>query len=149
MAEINFYHLQNQSLEQGLPKLAERVVGSGAKAVIKVKDKNTAKQLDKALWTYSPESFLPHDVEGSKYPEDQSLYITTGEDNPSSASIAMLINGEKIEDLSSFSKVLYMFEGRLDEIISTARQDYKHYKSLGHEVKYYQQSDQGRWEQKA
>lgn len=149
MADINFYHLQSQSLEEGLPKLAERVVSSGAKAVIKVKDKATAKLLDKALWTYSPESFLPHDIEGSKYPDEQSLYITTGDENPASATIAIMINGEKIEDITKYSRILYMFEGKLDEIIAVARQDYKDFKSQGHEVSYWQQKDQGGWEQKA
>ena len=149
MAEIRFYHLQSQSIEQALPKLAELVLKSGNKGVIKIADKNIAKKIDKALWTYSPESFLPHDVEGSNYPEEQSLYITTQDENPASAKMALFVNCEKMEDLSSFDRVLYMFEGRLDEIITAAREDYKNYKNAGHEMSYWQQSDQGRWEQKA
>ena len=149
MAEIRFYHLQSQSIEQALPKLAELVLKSGNKGVIKIADKNIAKKIDKALWTYSPESFLPHDVEGSNYPEEQSLYITTQDENPASAKMALFVNCEKMEDISSFDRVLYMFEGRLDEIITAAREDYKNYKNAGHEMSYWQQSDQGRWEQKA
>ncbi len=149
MAEIRFYHLQSQTIEQALPKLAELVLKSGNKGIIKVADKNIAKQIDKALWAYSPESFLPHDVEGSKYPKEQELFITSREENPAEAKMALFVNCEKLEDLSLFDRVLYMFEGKLDKIITTAREDYKNYKTQGHEMSYWQQSDQGRWEQKA
>lgn len=149
MAEIRFYHLQSQSIDVALPKLAELVLKSGNKGLIKVADKNMANQLDKALWTYSPESFLPHDIEGSKYPTDQDLFITTQDENPAAAKMALFVNCEKLEDLSPFDRVLYMFEGKLDEIISTARVDYKNYKDQGHQMSYWQQSDQGRWDQKA
>ncbi len=63
--------------------------------------------------------------------------------------MALFVNCEKLEDLSLFDRVLYMFEGKLDKIITTAREDYKNYKTQGHEMSYWQQSDQGRWEQKA
>ena len=149
MAEIRFYHLQRQSIEEALPKLAELVIKSGNKGLIKVADKNTAKQIDKALWTYSPESFLPHDFEGSKYASEQMLFITSKNENPAAAKMAILINGEKIEDLSAFDRILYMFEGKLDEIISAARQDYKDFKSLGYDMSYWQQKDEGGWEKKA
>ena len=149
MAEIRFYHLQTQGIEQALPKLAELVLKSGNRGLIKVADKNIAKQLDKALWTYSPESFLPHDIEGSKYAAAQDIFITTKDENPASAKMIILVNGEKVDDLKPFDRILYIFEGKLDEIISKAREDYKSYKNAGHDMSYWQQSDQGRWEQKA
>ena len=149
MADISFYHLQNQSLEDSLPKLAERIVSMNAKAVIKVNDKTTAKLLDKALWTYSPESFLPHSVEGTKYPKDQILYITTKDDNPAEATMALMVNGAMIDDIEQYERVLYMFESKQDEVISQARNDYKQFKNAGHTVTYWQQKDQGGWEKKS
>ena len=149
MAEIRFYHLQSQTIDVALPKLAELVLKSGNRAIIKVADKNTAKQLDKALWTYSPESFLPHDFEGSKYPTEQEIFISSQDENPASAKMAIFVNCEKLEDIAPFDRVLYMFEGKFDEIIATAREDYKSYKDQGHEMSYWQQSDQGGWDQKA
>lgn len=148
MAEIRFYHLQKQSIEEALPKLAELVAKSGNKGVIKVADKHMAKILDKALWTYDAASFIPHDVEGSAYIDDQVIYITTKDENPTSAEMIILVNGEKVEDLTPFQRILYMFEGQQDEIIATARNDWKDFKSLGFEMSYWQQKDEGGWEQK-
>lgn len=149
MTEIRFYHLQRQTIEEALPKLAELVLKSGNKGLIKVADKNTAKQIDKALWTYSPESFLPHDIEGSKYAGEQALFITSKDENPAEAKMAILINGQKLEDLTPFDRVLYMFEGLRDEIIATAREDYKTFKGLGYDMSYWQQKDEGGWKQKS
>lgn len=149
MTEIRFYHLQRQTIEEALPKLAELVLKSGNKGLIKVADKNTAKQIDKALWTYSPESFLPHDIEGSKFAAEQALFITSKEENPAQAKMAILVNGQKLEDLTIFERILYMFEGVQDDIIATAREDYKSFKDLGYDMSYWQQKDEGGWEQKA
>lgn len=149
MPDIRFYHLQKQSLSEALPKLAERIIQSGKRAFIRVADKKTAKLIDRALWEYSSESFIPHDVGSTKYPESQELIISDGDDNQNGATILIVVNTAKVENLSDYERILYMFNGLEDDIVKVARDDWKKFQTLGFEMSYWQQGEAGGWQQKA
>lgn len=149
MTDIRFYHLQNQSLEQALPKLMEKVVEGGFKAVIKADSEAQLETLDKVLWDYDPASFLPHDKVGCEFPEAQTLYLTTQDDNPNNANILVLIDTVKSDAVETYERCLYMFDGRNEDIVAAAREDWKRLKEGPHTMSYWQQREMGGWEQKA
>lgn len=149
MPEVRFYHLQRQSLEESLPKLIEKVCEAGLKAVVKVPNIEIATGMDRALWDYSPNSFIPHDVGGCKYPELQPVYLTTTDDNPAEATIQVLVNAVDSEDMEAFDRCLYMFDGRDEQIVAKARSTWKSIKDKGWEMSYWQQREMGGWEKKA
>ncbi len=63
MTEIDFYILPASDDAQRLAfacRLAEKAVDKGHRVIIATASGNEAEQLDKLLWHYSPESFLPH-----------------------------------------------------------------------------------------
>ena len=60
MTEIRFYHLQKQRLEDALPALLEKARERGHRIVVQAGSPERVKALDSLLWTYRPESFLPH-----------------------------------------------------------------------------------------
>ena len=60
VTEIGFYHLTCTPLERALPKLLEKVLASGARAVVRAGSDERVEFLNGALWTYQPASFLPH-----------------------------------------------------------------------------------------
>ena len=62
--EIWFYHLQDQPLERALPRLVAKAVERGWRVVVQTVDDLRLKVLDDLLWSFAPESFLPHGVEG-------------------------------------------------------------------------------------
>ncbi|WP_262695279.1 DNA polymerase III subunit chi [Kordiimonas aquimaris] len=148
MTDIRFYHLQNQSLEQALPKLMEKVVGGGFKAVIKAETQSQIDVLDKVLWDYDPASFLPHDKSGCDFPDVQTLYLTTNDENPNEANVLVLVDAVKTADLESYERCLYMFDGRNEDIVAAAREDWKSLKEGAHTMSYWQQREMGGWEQK-
>ena len=53
MTEISFYHLTVRPLEWALPKLLERSLESGARALVKVSSEARLDALNAHLWTYS------------------------------------------------------------------------------------------------
>ncbi len=149
MTEIRFYHLQQQTLEQALPKLMEKVQEAGLRAVIKVAGTGVMDTLDKVLWDYDPGSFLAHDKEGCSDPGEQPIYLTTAEENPNGATILVLVDAVKSAAIDQYDRCLYMFDGRNDDIVAEARKDWKVFKETAAEMSYWQQRDNGGWEKKA
>lgn len=149
MNDIRFYHLQRQSLEEALPKLMVKVAEAGLRAVIKGPDTSVIDILDKALWEFDPESFLPHDKEGCDHPEEQQFYLTTQDENPNQATVLVLVNAAKHAAFDQYDRCLYMFDGRNEETVAAARVDWKLWNDKDYSMSYWQQKEMGGWEQKA
>lgn len=149
MTEISFYHLEPLPLERALPKLLERVYASGLKAVIRTSDRDRAVMLDQLLWSYETDSFLPHGLASEESADLQPICLTYGEDNPNSASVLVLVDGVKADDIGSFDRCLDMFDGNDAAAVEAARERWRLAKEAGYETTYWQHSPEGRWEKKA
>lgn len=149
MTDISFYHLTRQSLTQALPRLLEKVVAGGHRAVVLAAAEERIAALDAALWTYDPQSFLPHGTKKTGHGERQPIYLASAEENPNGANILVLVDGMEPAYLGSFARCLDMFDGASEESVAAARERWKRYKDAGHTLAYWQQSPEGRWEQKA
>ena len=149
MTEISFYHLQRQSLFQALPKLLEKVLERGHRAVVLTDSPEMMEELDQALWSFDPASFLPHGSKGSKWPDSQPVYISTDMENPNKADILVLTDGRRVGEFNGFDRVLEMFDGTDPEKVQAARERWTAYKNSGHNLTYWQQTDSGSWSQKA
>ena len=147
--EVLFYHLERTPLERVLPELLEKTLERGWRAVVQSGSQERLDSLDTSLWTYREDSFLPHGVAGDNYPEHQPVYLTTGFDTPNEATVRFLVDGAETDDLAPFDRVVYLFDGRDDEAVAKARAQWTGAKDTGHEVTYWQQSEQGKWERKA
>lgn len=149
MKDIRFYHLQRQSLEEALPKLMSKAAEAGLRCVIKFADAQSMDSLDKALWEFDPESFLPHDKDGCEFPREQQFFLTLGDDNPNQATVLVLVNAAKHAAFDQYDRCLYMFVGRSEDIVAAARADWKALKEGDYSMSYWQQKEMGGWEQKA
>lgn len=149
MSVINFYHLTVTPLGKALPKLMEKVYTSGNKALIVTKDLEQTEDLNKQLWTYTTKFFLPHGSKEDGFSEKQPIYITNDNENPNGATILAFVGNAEPEGIANFDKCLYMFDGNDDSEIATARDRWKEYKSQGHEITYWQQTEKGGWEKAA
>jgi DNA polymerase-3 subunit chi len=63
--------------------------------------------------------------------------------------VRFLVDGADCGDLGSYTRIVYLFDGRDDEALQRARRQWKTAKGAGHQVTYWQQNDRGRWEKKA
>lgn len=150
MTEILFYHLERQTLEQTLPKLLERSLERGWKAVVQTTTRERLDALDNLLWTYDDQSFLPHASDGEQDLADEPIVLTTAAHNPNAAEVRFLVENAALPpDISAYARMVLMFDGGDDEALASARQTWKELRASGHELTYWQQSESGRWEKKA
>jgi len=149
MTEVLFYHLEHQPLERVLPALVERTLERNWRAVIEVGSEERLEALDTLLWTYREESFLPHGTRRDGNPQQQPVFLTSSQDNPNGATVRFLLDGAQLADVTSYARVVYLFDGRDASAVERAREEWQRVKAAGCEVTYWQQSPEGRWQKKA
>lgn len=149
MTEVRFYHLQSWALERALPKLLEKVMEAGHRAVLLAGSEERVASLNSHLWTYEERSWLPHGSAADANAAEQPLYLTTEEENPNSADVLVLVDGVAPAFSDSFAITIDMFDGRNDEALAAARERWRACKEKGVELTYWQQTEAGGWEKKA
>jgi len=147
--EVLFYHLEHRSLESVLPELLERTLQRGWRAVVQASSPERVEALDTQLWTYTDDSFLPHGTARDGAAERQPIYLTHGQDNPNGAQVRFLTEGVSFPDLAAYARAVFLFDGRMDEALQRAREQWKAVKTAGMTATYWQQSEAGKWEKKA
>ncbi len=148
MTEIRFYHLRTIALERALPQLLEKILARGDRAVVVAGSPERVAALDDALWTYDDRAFLPHGTARDGFAEEQPVWLTTSPENPNGAKVLVLADGATA-DVASWTMVLEIFDGNSEEAVAAARERWKQHKASGHDLTYWKQSDDGKWEKAA
>jgi len=148
MTEIGFYHLTRTPLERALPKLLEKVLAGGMRAVVIAGSDERIEALDAALWTYEQLSFLPHGAARDGEADSQPIWLTTKEENPNGATVLVLTDGVRSEAIDAFDRCIDMFDGSDAAAVEAARGRWKSFKEAGYPLAYWQQNDRGGWEKK-
>lgn len=149
MTEIRFYHLQRSSIKQSLPGILEKALDRGMRALVYLPNQAHVKKMDDWLWSYKETSFLPHGCDGDDHPEEHPIWITCQQENTNKADL--LIVADALPWQGDMSKIVLrceFFDGGNDEILAKARQNWQKFKEEGHDLSYWQQDDQSRWQQK-
>jgi DNA polymerase-3 subunit chi len=146
MLEVSFYQAKLLSLEQVLPKLLEKILASGNRAVVKCGSRERVDFLDSVLWTQDKDSFLPHGTAKDGCHELQPIWLTVLDENPNSARIILLVDGAETESFETFERCLEIIDGNNSESISAARARWKIYSSRGYKLNYWEQGANGKWE---
>lgn len=149
MTEVSFYHLERTPLKVALPKILEKAHAAGMRTVVMAGSEENVAELNTALWTYDPDSFLPHGSAEDGPAADQPVYLTTHDENPNAARVLALVDGVDVADFSKFDRVLDLFDGHDQEAVQAARVRWKARQDAGHDLAYWQQSPTGGWEKKA
>ena len=149
MTDVLFYHLERQPLERVLPSLVDRTLARGWRAVVQAGSDERVDALDTLLWTYTEESFLPHGTRKDGNAAEQPVFLTTEDENPNGAAVRFLVDGAELADHSGYERIVYLFDGNDEDAIARARAQWKAAKGAGSTVTYWQQSPEGRWENKA
>jgi DNA polymerase-3 subunit chi len=149
VTEIGFYHLQRGSVGDALPRLLERAVEAGFRVLVRTPSEAEAEALAKLLWTYDPNSFLPHGTAADGWEAEQPIYLTGSDDNPNHADLACQIGGAEVREIGSFRRAVDLFDGRDPDLLAAARERWKRYRAAGHSVTYWQQKPTGGWEKKS
>ena len=149
MTEISFYHLERSPLEQALPKLLEKTLSIGKRALVLASTEDRVENLAQVLWTYDPGAWLPHGTAKDGSPEDQPVWLSTEDETPNKATFLFLTDGATSQWVDSYERCFELFDGRDPAAVQAARDRWKAYKAAGHDLSYLQQTPQGGWEKKA
>ena len=149
MTEVLFYHLTQSTLEEALPPLLEKSLQRGWNVVVQSGTEERRDALDAHLWTWRDDSFLAHGTDRDPHPADQPVLLTTGEGNANDARIRFVVDGASPPDLSAYERAVFLFDGHDADQLEAARRHWKHMKTAGHSVTYWQQADDRRWERQA
>ncbi len=144
MTEIRFYHLTRKTLEQALPELLEKTLERGWNAVVMAGSVERVESLTQHLWTYRPDSFLPHGSAKDGSAELQPIWLTDQDDPaPNKARILLLTDGAQTARAGDYERVCEIFDGNDETAVASARARWKDYKTAGHTLSYWQQGERG------
>lgn len=149
MTEVLFYHLTESKLVDALPPILEKSVERGWAVIVQATNADLCTELDAHLWTFRDDSFLPHGLDNSDNAASQPVLLTTSTENLNEAKVRIFIDGAIPENIDSYQRAVLMFDGFDAEQTASARLHWKALKDQGHQLTYWQQTPEGRWQKKA
>ncbi|WP_457796943.1 DNA polymerase III subunit chi [Methylocystis sp. S23] len=154
MVDISFYHHQTRRIDDTLPILLERSLARGWRVVVQAASEPRLAALDQHLWSYRPESFLPHGTRRDASPETQPVYLTCADENPNGADVRFFIESAHIApiltgDAAPKERAVLLFNGDDPNELANARAQWKELRDAGRTLVYQQQDENGRWVEKA
>lgn len=145
MARVDFYQLTRDPAERVLPAIATRILGNGDRLLVVAASAMQRQQIDEALWTLQPASFLPHGNAGSPDEQIEPILLSGTLDAapPNGASHIALADGEWREEALGFDRAFLLFgNDRIDEARAAWRSLAKADDAERH---FWRQDDRGRW----
>ena len=149
MTPVFFYHLERQPLDAVLPKLLATSLERGWRAAVQAGSEERAEALATQLWVFDDESFLPHGTKADGLSDLQPVWLTAEDEKPNNSNIRFFVEGAVVGDIGGLTRAIIMFDGNDQQAVDAAREGWKRFKAAGHEVSYWQQDEQGRWQNRA
>lgn len=138
----DFYHLVASPLEKVLPSICEKLLAAGERLLV-VAGPDRVEGLDRQLWDFAPESFLPHALAGGSGDRDQPVLISTEVSAVNRAANIALADGKWRDEALGFARVFYFFDSAT---LEDARTNWRALKGReGVERHYWRQDQRGRW----
>ena len=121
MAKINFYQTQSEDIAKTFCKISEKCYYSNSNTLVITENEDYSNSVDKSLWTYSKEHFIPHATSRDPLPDRQSILITTKPENLNNSEIIIFVNprrqvildsiaGNSQIDLNQITKIIFIID---------------------------------------
>ena len=149
MTDVRFYHLTRTGLEAALPQMLEKTLARGQRAVVMAGSEERVESLNVQFWTRDDRGFLPHGSAKDGHASAQPVWLTAKDENPNGAQVLFLTDGADSAAIAQFELCATLFDGRDESAVAIARDRWRGLKAAGHEVTYWRQDDNGRWEKQA
>lgn len=149
--EVLFYHFTARPLEAALPDLLERTLARGWRAVVRCGSAARVDALNRLLWSYREDSFLPHGGKADPEPARQPVYLTDGSECPNAPDVLFLVDGAAAapDELIGFARACVLFNGDDPAAVQTARALWKAVVGAEAKALYWAQEPSGKWVKKA
>jgi len=146
MTEISFYHLTSSTVELALPSLLKKSLDSKKKSLILVPEEKDLKRLDKHLWEYQADSFIPHGTSKDSFAENQPILLSNKEENINNSQFLFALKGASSEFVKNFERYFDIFNGSNENEVKEARERWKKYKEDGFTLVYWKEDSNGKWQ---
>lgn len=144
-----FYHLERQPLQTVLPKLLAASLERGWRVVVQAGSEERVEALAAHLWAFDDESFLPHGTKSDGFADLQPIWLTAIDENLNAAAVRVYVDGAPVGDIEGLQRAIIVFDGNDADAVEAARAGWKRFKGEGREVTYWQQDENGRWQNRA
>lgn len=146
MGLVRFYRLSSSPLAAVLPRLLEKALEAGLRAVVRVGPGASLEALDTALWTYDEAAFLPHGRADAPHAARQPVLLTAATEAPNVPDILMLVGGAGAEtdELAAHDRAFLIFDGEDPAALDAARGDWRRVVAAGLPAEFWAE-DAGRW----
>ena len=144
MAQVDFYSISQPDEQDRLHfacRLTEKAMGQGLKIYIHTDNEQVAQEMDDLLWSFKPESFIPHAIVGidNELTEDEDIPVFIGYAGDFAGKADLLINlGRDIPAFhGSFSRIAEIVPNS-EAAKSNLREHWNTYKEKGLELKHHE-----------
>jgi DNA polymerase-3 subunit chi len=129
---IFFVRLERQNKALHVGRLADICFNRGQRVLIVVANEEMAKSLDRYLWTFKKDSFLPHLVHQNNYETcDDAIVISTVEYNPNKADVLICVSPCSLSFFKEFQFVYDFAETYDPQLADAARERFRFYRQQG------------------
>ncbi len=140
MARIDFYSLKPDS--QGdrfllTCRLVERIRASDLRVLIFCPDPEQARHLDRLLWTFREDSFLPHGIVGHVDPDLTPVLISLDGGPEHERQVLLNLSAEVPAFLERFERVCDLVDHD-PGLREAGRARFRRYREQGHALKHHQ-----------
>lgn len=134
MTKIDFHILPDASMDSRwlyTCRLVEKAANLGHKILLVVDTEEEAKTLDDLLWSFKPESFIPHQIIGGE--NDANIEITYSNTTGDHQDVLINLSSQVPAYFSRFERVSEIVIQE-PKILENTREHYRHYKQRGYPV---------------
>jgi DNA polymerase-3 subunit chi len=136
MAEISFYVLSSTGMQERYRfacKLIEKAYRCGSFCYVLTDTPQQSHTLDELLWTFRPNSFIPHQIYEGEMPQFPNTVLISHHPAPAQwQKVILNLSSQPPVDLNQTEKVLEILNND-ESIKAIGRQRYRYYKQLGFE----------------
>ncbi len=132
MTEVSFVEVISSRLEMRACEIAERIYSQGERLQILAVDQEQAARLDDLLWTFKPDSFVPHGRwQGEENDPPHPVVITTRKQRIAGIGSLLMMEFCAVEMVGQFSKVIHMVAVDNRERLEASRSYWTQLKEAG------------------
>ena len=136
MTEVDFYILSQedaQARQEFACRIADKAFRQGRSVYIHTAGEQAGKSLDQLLWSFRPQSFLPHSLQGAT--DSEPVFIGWGDDPGDHNDVLINLDLKVPTFVGRFSRVTEVVV-QAPEVRDPLRQSAKYYKDRGYPVKF-------------
>ncbi|HBE92840.1 MAG TPA: DNA polymerase III subunit chi [Gammaproteobacteria bacterium] len=139
MTQVDFHILESEGPDRAMHhacRLINKAYMQGHRLHVRVTDASYAEQLDKLLWSFSDQSFVPHELQGTGDATPAPVNISIMGDSPEPDVILVNLCDNMPETYRHHERLIEIVAGDPDST-TAARERYRQYRESGDTLEIY------------